>query len=228
MTVNPAARQAPKAYLSTGRNLFRPLNKMAKEERGVTGLETAIILIAFVVVASVFAYTVLSAGIFSAQKGQEAIYTGLEQARSSMSTLGGVTAIDTDGDNNLDELWFVVKNTLEGEAIDLTNTPDTNSDGSLDDETNKQHVAIMTYIDSHQRIEDIAWTSSPLGRGDSDELLEVGERFLIRVNLAKIDSGSYPLQRYDTFTIEFSPDKGSSLVIERTVPARVDGVMHLN
>ena len=34
------------------------------EQRGITGLETAIILIAFVVVASVFAYTVLSAGIF--------------------------------------------------------------------------------------------------------------------------------------------------------------------
>ena len=43
-------------------------------ERGITGLETAIILIAFVVVAAVFAYTVLSAGLFSTQKSQEAIY----------------------------------------------------------------------------------------------------------------------------------------------------------
>ncbi|HUV53535.1 MAG TPA: archaellin/type IV pilin N-terminal domain-containing protein, partial [Dehalococcoidia bacterium] len=41
---------------------------MRRDERGITGLETAIILIAFVVVASVFAYTVLSAGIFSSQK----------------------------------------------------------------------------------------------------------------------------------------------------------------
>ena len=36
-------------------------------ERGITGLETAIILIAFVVVASVFAFTVLSTGIFSSE-----------------------------------------------------------------------------------------------------------------------------------------------------------------
>ena len=41
-------------------------NQLTRNQRGITGLETAIILIAFVVVASVFAYTVLSAGIFSA------------------------------------------------------------------------------------------------------------------------------------------------------------------
>ena len=37
-------------------------------ERGITGLETAIILIAFVVVASVFAFTVLSMGIFASER----------------------------------------------------------------------------------------------------------------------------------------------------------------
>ena len=57
---------------------------LRRDERGITGLETAIILIAFVVVASVFAYTVLSAGIFSSQKGQEAVYAGLSEARATM------------------------------------------------------------------------------------------------------------------------------------------------
>ena len=207
--------------------MHKLLERINTGQRGVTGLETAIILIAFVVVASVFAYTVLSAGIFSAQKGQEAIYTGLEQARSSMSMIGGLTGKDIDGNKTVDEFWFVVKNTLQGEAIDLTNTADSNSDGVLSDETNKQHVAIITYIDSHQRVEDIAWTSTAIGRGDADQLLEVGERFLIRVDLAMVNAGSNPLQKYDTFTLEFSPDKGSSLVIERTVPAIVDAVMDL-
>jgi flagellin FlaB len=176
----------------------------------------------------VFAYTVLSAGIFSAQKGQEAIHTGLEQARSSMSITGGLTAKDTDADDKLDEFWFVVKNSLDGEAIDLTNTTDADSDGVLSDEATKNHVAVMTYVDSSQRIEDIAWSSTTLGRGDTDSLLEIGERFLIFVDLESIDSGANPLERYDTFTLEFSPDKGSTLVIERTVPARIEAVMHLN
>ena len=102
-------------------NLFK---RFHGEQRGITGLETAIILIAFVVVASVFAYTVLSAGIFSSQKAGEAINTGLKQARASMSIVGGVTLKDTNGDGDVDEVWFAVSNALDGEPIDLTNTTD--------------------------------------------------------------------------------------------------------
>jgi flagellin-like protein len=65
---------------------------MLKQEKGVTGLETAIILIAFVVVASVFAFTVLSTGIFSAERGKETIHAGLKGARSSLALKGGVVA----------------------------------------------------------------------------------------------------------------------------------------
>ena len=63
-----------------------------QRERGVTGLETAIILIAFVVVASVFAFTVLSTGIFSAERGKETIHAGLKGARSSLEIKGAVVA----------------------------------------------------------------------------------------------------------------------------------------
>ena len=63
-----------------------------RDQRGVTGLETAIILIAFVVVASVFAFTVLSTGIFSAERGKETIHAGLRGARSSLELKGSVVA----------------------------------------------------------------------------------------------------------------------------------------
>ncbi len=66
--------------------------RIYKEQKGITGLETAIILIAFVVVASVFAYTVLSAGLFSTQKSQEAVYSGLQESRSSVEVKGSVVA----------------------------------------------------------------------------------------------------------------------------------------
>ena len=60
----------------------------------MTGLETAIILIAFVVVASVFAFTVLSTGIFSAERGKETIHAGLKRARSSLELKVSVVAED--------------------------------------------------------------------------------------------------------------------------------------
>ncbi len=50
---------------------------IAQRQRGVTGVETAIILLAFVVVASIYAFTVLSTGIFSSDKGKETIHAGL-------------------------------------------------------------------------------------------------------------------------------------------------------
>ena len=43
----------------------RGLRNLHRRQRGMTGLETAIILIAFVSVASVLAFSVLSAVIFS-------------------------------------------------------------------------------------------------------------------------------------------------------------------
>ena len=64
----------------------------SEAERGITGLETAIILIAFVVVATVFAFTVLSTGVFSAERSKETIYAGLQEARSSREPRGSVIA----------------------------------------------------------------------------------------------------------------------------------------
>ena len=196
-----------------------------RDQRGVTGLETAIILIAFVVVASVFAYTVLSAGIFSAEKGKEAIHSGLEQARSSMELVGPIIAKDTDADGNVDEIIFIVANVLDGEPINLTVTTDADADGVLSDEATLIHSTIISYADTVQEVTDIAWTQSELGQGDADNLLEFGEKFEITVNVSQL---STRLNASDTFTMEIKPDGGSNLVVERTTPAVIDKVNDLN
>ncbi len=71
----------------------RYFKNIYKNQRGITGLETAIILIAFVVVAAVFAYTVLSAGLFSTQKSQEAVYSGLAETQATMEVKGAVLSM---------------------------------------------------------------------------------------------------------------------------------------
>ena len=178
--------------------MVKLVGRMQRDQRGITGLETAIILIAFVVVASVFAYTVLSAGIFSAQKGSEAIHAGLQAAKSSMELVGSVVAKDTDSDDDVDEFVFTVANAIAGEPIDLIETVDADSDGVLSDEATKLHSLIATYIDKNQRVEDLAWTSTPIGRGDGDDLLEQGEKFEIVVTLTAI---SPVLDEYDIFSL---------------------------
>ena len=60
------------------------------DQRGITGLETAIVLIAFVVVSSVFAFAALSTGLFSSDKSKETISAGLAEARGTLEVRGGL------------------------------------------------------------------------------------------------------------------------------------------
>ena len=111
------------------------LKKFLNHEKGITGLETAIILIAFVVVAAVFAYTALSAGLFSTQKSQEAVYSGLKEAQSTLELRGGVIGVatgTTGAAGNLSRVKFTVANVLGGEAIDFTEPADADNDGVAD------------------------------------------------------------------------------------------------
>jgi len=203
------------------------LRRLHRRQRGITGLETAIILIAFVVVASVFAYTVLSAGIFSAEKGKEAIHSGLETARSSMELVGPVVAKDTDSDDKINQLIFTVQNALDGEAIDLSTTSDGDNDGLLSDEATKSHVLQVSYLDKNQRVDDVTWTKTQIGKGDDDNLLEPGEKMEVTVDLTYVEGGANPTVAYSEFTIELRPEKGSTLTISRSIPAVVDDVIDL-
>lgn len=201
----------------------RMLN-MKQDQRGITGLETAIIMIAFVVVASVFAYTVLSAGIFSSEKGKQAVYAGIEHARSSMELVGPVVGKDTDDDDDIDQIVFIVANTLDGEAINFTITTDSDDDGLLSDET-ATHTTQISYIDQVQEVTDIAWTQAAVGKNDSDNLLEANEKFEITVDISNLTT---KLDADDEFVLEIKPDGGATVVIERTIPPVVDKVNDLN
>ena len=82
------------------------LKKVSQNQQGITGLETAIILIAFVIVASVFAYVVLSAGLFSSQKAKEAVYAGMKETGSTVEMKGDVIAKIVNG--GVTEVYFTI------------------------------------------------------------------------------------------------------------------------
>jgi len=204
--------------------MLKGLNRdLRRDERGITGLETAIILIAFVVVASVFAYTVLSAGIFSSQKGQEAVYSGLAETRATMEIKGDVYAYGngTAGNLTVYAASFTLTNAMKGQAIDLT--PNTAG--------NNTHVTIISYTDNNQHISDLPWTIRFIGKNNGDTLLEQDEQAVITVNLETVANGgllTVSPGTYSTFTIEVKPVIGASLIINRTLPASIYAVMNLN
>jgi flagellin FlaB len=200
--------------------LKRLVKTMRRDERGITGLETAIILIAFVVVASVFAYTVLSAGIFSSQKGQEAVYSGLQQARSTLEMKGQLIA--QGNSTAVGSVTFCVASALEGESIDLT-PPNDNGNGTA--AVGSPNVVVISYSSAGYRIDDLVWTVVAMGQDNDDFVLDRGEMFEITVDLTGLPE---VVDTYHTFNIEVKPPVGSILVIERTTPAALSPVMILN
>jgi flagellin FlaB len=169
--------------------MFKTSRGQENGQRGITGLETAIILIAFVVVASVFAFTVLSTGIFSSERSKETVFAGLDEVRSSLEPRGSVIAYKgqfTDGStDSIYKVVFTVSNAVQGEAINLT--PPYTVSGSGDDPdivSGAQYKMIISYADDDQYLNDLPWSITFPGYDNGDDLLDAGEKAEITVWLA--------------------------------------------
>jgi flagellin FlaB len=191
-------------------NLKQVVKHLGREEAGITALETAIILIAFVVVASVFAFTILSAGTFSTERGKEAILAGLSEVQSSMEIKGSVIAKSNSSQTQVDEVIFTVANAIGGAPV------------NLDDDN---QVVVIDYRDSRQTHPITDWTVEFLGTSDSDSLLENGELAQITVPLSLTLSTA--LTTTTPFALEIKPPSGAVLNIQRTTPAFLELVMDL-
>jgi flagellin FlaB len=174
-----------------------------REERGITGLETAIILIAFVVVAAVFAFVVLSTGLFSSERGKEAVYAGLAKTRGTMELSSGVIA--TSNGTKVTKLTFDVALAAGGDTVNLDPAATTNR-------------TVISYIDNTTTLNNVVYTESELV-GNADKLLEPGE--LAEINIDATQAGFGNIVANSIFTLEIKPPSGSYMVIQRTMPASV-------
>ncbi len=197
------------------RKLTRLFVSLHKREEGITGLETAIILIAFVIVASVFAFVVLSTGLFSAERGKETVFAGLEKARGNAEVRGAVTVTDVNADGaitavGLDTVVFNLGLAAGGFPILLDPLATTNT-------------LAVNYIDAEARVPNTTWSVLEV-MGDTDDLLENGELFEVTVTVP----GTSALATNEIFTIEVIPPSGGTLLINRTMPPQIDLVMDLH
>jgi archaeal flagellin FlaB len=208
--------------------LRKLIKRIYGQQKGITGLETAIILIAFVVVAAVFAYTVLSAGLFATQKSQEAVYSGLERTQSTMELKSSVVAkADAGAPTHVGQLIFTLAIATGGESIDFTNPGNT---GGM--ATGNNYVTI-SLSDKYQRVDNLAWTSTAAGVDNGNNLLEPNEQFEITIgsagdNLVDALNALYPIEANSTFLVEIKTAKGAVLSFERTMPGFVNTINDLH
>ena len=188
------------------------LRRIRQKQEGITGLETAIILIAFVIVASVFAYVVLSAGLFSSQKAKEAINAGVQSTMSTIELKGNIIAKMSD--SVVEEIYLSVGIPAAGSPVDFTPT------------SNSTNFLVISYSDATNLVPSVNWTVTRLSTINSDYLLDPSELFMVTVILPATDNIS--VGRYDAFSLELKPMDGPVLAIERTVPGRISQYVNLH
>ena len=135
-------------------------------EDAFTGLEAAIVLIAFVVVAAVFSYVVLGAGFFTSQTAQATVHTGVQQASSSLEVVGnviGISAAPTVANARLTYANISVALTAGGTAMDLSQMVISYNDGlgrNPSVANNTAGITDCTNVFSDQDIADQRWCVS--------------------------------------------------------------------
>ena len=100
---------------------FKKLKRFARNKKAISGLETAIVLIAFVIVASAFAYAVLNMGFLATQKSQQVVIGGLQAASSALVVDGPVYGYSNapGPTGNITSIIFWLKTASGGTTVDL-------------------------------------------------------------------------------------------------------------
>jgi flagellin FlaB len=172
-----------------------------------TGLEAAIVLIAFVVVAAVFSYVVLGAGFYTSQKSQETIYKGVEQATSNLQMLGQVYAISSaNASNGIEKIKFSLGLAPGAPPVDLTKMSILYSN-----ETAPPRL-ILPISGTSGAIYGFATTRS----GTSVTTMSVQDQVELEF-LIGTDSANTP-GKNTKITVEIRPPIGASLSFSRTIP----------
>jgi len=194
-------------------------SSLRKDERAFTGLEAAIVLTAFVVVAAVFSYVVLNAGFFTTQTAKSTVHTGVTQATSSVELAGDVIGYGNTAESKLDNVTFYLRLTAGKNPVNINKTIVTFT-------TSEKHIVLTKNYTAHDNssksISENEWTFSwidPL-ESPADNLLEKCEKVCIKADIPDLDPNT-------DFTIEVKPPEGSTLGIDRSVPPAIYEVMNL-
>jgi flagellin FlaB len=201
--------------------------KLRRARRGIVGIEAAIVLIAFVLVASALAFVVLNMGMFTTQKTKEVIARAYEEATRAIDIAGNVVAKTSDG--SVDLVAIPIKLTAGSRAVDLNKTAVAitviNPDGSASHTDNGYKYITGT---TFSKIKDFGNDITGLNdleatfvyvRTDEDtgdNLLEPGEIVLL-VFKAPANTGPY-----SRIIVEIKPPQGASITVERVVPPKID------
>jgi flagellin FlaB len=188
-----------------------------------TGLEAAIVLIAFVVVAAVFSYVVLGAGFFTTQQAQKVVYSGIGQASSNVVVVGEVygdasgTAQSAAVPGSIHTLVFTIALAAGGTPIDLNQTVFV-----YQNSTQLQTLDFSSNILGAAEPGGWQWRIMKISNGNANSLLEPNEQFTIEANVsASPPMPSAGIPPSDQFILQIRPPVGAAVPITKSAPGGI-------
>ncbi len=191
---------------------------MRDRDDGFTGLEAAIVLIAFVVVASVFSYMVLGTGFTAIQKTQQTVHAEVQQASSSLKVTGSLYGFSQD-QTRLQGIRIPISLAAGGGVVDISTASvrfvSRNHKGDLTPAEPLMHTTPPAGLGR--------WSVPETFNDDGDSLLEPGEEFYIYILPANVGD----LVAYGEFTVEIKPAGATALRVEKRLPSCIDPVTRI-
>jgi flagellin FlaB len=203
------------------RSLRNRTHALWLEQKGITGLETAIVLIAFVVVAAVFAFTVLTTGLFTSEKAKETALAGVAAASATMQVKGSVTADSAAG---VVTLIRIKVGTAGTDAVQFN--PTSIMVTYMDQGTSTlltNGTPMVSTVDPPVCGNDewcIRWSPGIVA---TNTILNPGQiaEIIISPDTAAPEAN-------EQFMVEVIPQQGSTLVLSRRFPLSLSAIMNLN
>jgi flagellin FlaB len=217
---------------------IKTLRRFARNKKAISGLETAIVLIAFVIVASAFAYAVLNMGFLATQKSQQVVLGGLQAASSALVIDGPVYGYSTaPGPNgNMTSVIFWLKTASSATSVDLNVNKTTigweNPRGVWPNIYSNVQLAYTVGSTTYTAEASTTIITWEVGSGYQ---LVAGQKVRVTIDLSKLTAtgitGGPPtageIQKNEEFKIVIKPPAGSVLEIDRVAPAAINTVNDL-
>jgi flagellin FlaB len=184
--------------------------KFAKNDAAFTGLEAAIVLIAFVVVAAVFSYVMLGAGFFTSQKSKEVVHTGVDQATSSIQLSGDMVGVGDTTNDKLVGVNMTLSLTAGNNPVDIEKLIVSARTAEAYDASVFNGTATVAEFEWVQNVND-------------NNLLEKFEKVQLNIVLPS----TLQVDANERISFEIKPATGAIMAVSVTTPTSIDAVMLL-
>jgi flagellin FlaB len=201
--------------------------------KSITGLSAAIVMMAFVTVASVFAYTVVNLGYLATQKSQEVIVGGLQAASTAIVLDGPVYGYGAGSgtDANITTVIFWLKTASGVDSVDLNVNmttitlanprgvwPNIYNSGNHDLTYTLVGITYTAKYSGGEMACRIEWETG------SGMVLDRNEKVRVTIDLTALTATSTTageVMKNEQFAVLVKPPQGSILKIVRHAPSEV-------